>query len=106
MLGGWGTPREPLLAGFPQEVTKDMSSLGIWLWCPWGLADPAQGAGVLWLLHTSLRSGALSQSIIKYLLFPTLLSLVAGPGGGDQKAGDRELFIVNDHLLGVTSSSC
>lgn len=50
----------------------------------------------------SLQSGALSQSVIKYLPFRTLLSLVPGPGGGDQGAWNRELFTVNDHLPGVT----
>lgn len=50
----------------------------------------------------SLQSRALSQSVIKYLPFPTLLSLVPGPGGGDQGAWDRELFAVNDNLPGDT----
>lgn len=50
-------------------------------------------------------SQELSANLIKYLLFPTLLSLVPGPGGGDQRAGDREWFTVNDHLPGAMESS-
>lgn len=84
-----------------QEVTKAKVPSGCGCGA-WSRADPAVGAGVLWLLHMSLQSEALSQSAIKYLLFPTQLSLVAGPGRGDQRTGDRELFIVNNHLLGVT----
>lgn len=59
---------------------------------------------MLRLLRVSLQSGALGQSVIKYLQFPTLLISVPGPGG-DQTAGDRALFIVNDRLPGVTKSS-
>lgn len=65
-LGPWGTLGGLLLAGIPQEVAEGKRSLRIWLWLPLDprdiCADPAGGAGVLWLLHMSLQSGALSQS--------------------------------------------
>lgn len=51
--------------------------------------DPAGGADVLSLLHMSLQSGVWSQCVIKYLLFPTLLSLVPGPGRGAREQGIR-----------------
>lgn len=51
--------------------------------------DPAGGADVLCLLHMSLQSGVWSQRVIKYLLFPTLLSLVPGPGRGAREQGIR-----------------
>lgn len=99
-MGRPGTPGQPLPAGFSRKIQRQTFPR-MWLWT-WSLAGPAVGAGVLWLLPMSLQSEALSQSAIKYLLFPTQLSSVAGPGRGDHRAGDRELSVVNGHLRGVT----
>lgn len=65
MLRGWGTLGEPLLAGFPWQSLKARDPLGSGCG-DWSPADRAGGAGVFWLLHLSLQSGPLRQSVIIY----------------------------------------
>lgn len=63
--------------GFPRKSLKARVPSG-WdvaaLRAQGHLGRPAEGAGVLWLQHMSLLSGALAQSVVKYSPFPALLS--------------------------------